>query len=352
MTKRNGPLVSLATPVYNGADHLAECIESVLSQTYKHWQLVIVNNCSTDSSGEIARRYAAKDRRLRVCENASFLSILENHNAALRQISPDSKYCKLVFADDLILPECLERMVAVAEDHPAAGIVTAYRLKGDTVTGAGLPHPTTHFSGREIGRHYFLSNLEVFGSATTVLYRSDIVRSRDPFYNPVNIHADTEVCIDILRESDLAFVHQILTVTRLSSRSQRARMENLRSYLGGSLRILVNHGRAYLTKAEFEACLEQLLSKYYEVLARELVYRRDREFWDYHRRSLVESGVGFEQSRLIRAIFKALCSALLNPKHTVQTVRRQYDLWRDSQPDRGAGDMPDVRVVKRVGNGI
>ena len=129
-------------------------------------------------------------------------------------------------------------------------------------------------------------------------------------------------------------------------------MENLRSYLGGFLRILAKHGPAYLTKTEFEACLEQLLSKYYEVLARELVYRRDREFWDYHRRSLLDSGVGFQQSRLIKAILKALCSALLNPKHTVQTVRRQYDVWRDSQPDRGAGEMTDVRVVKSIENGI
>jgi len=57
------PLVTVLTPLYNGEKYLAECIESVLNQTYLHWNYVIVNNCSTDGSLAIAASYAAKDRR-------------------------------------------------------------------------------------------------------------------------------------------------------------------------------------------------------------------------------------------------------------------------------------------------
>src|SRR5437016_8942627 len=113
------PLLSIVTPVYNNADHLEECIESVLAQTYVNWDYTIVDNCSSDGSAEIARRFAEKEPRIRVRENKRFLSALENHNVALRYISPGSTYCKVVFGDDWIFPECLEKMVSLAEKHPS-----------------------------------------------------------------------------------------------------------------------------------------------------------------------------------------------------------------------------------------
>src|SRR5262245_33791133 len=125
------PLVSVVTPVYNAAEYLQECIESVRAQTYQNWDYTIVDNCSTDGSAAIARRYAAMDSRIRVCRNAHFLPAIPNHNAALREISTASKYCKVVFGDDWLFPECLQRMVVVAEAHPSVGIVGAYCLEGE-----------------------------------------------------------------------------------------------------------------------------------------------------------------------------------------------------------------------------
>src|SRR4051812_41097887 len=105
------PFVSIVTPFYNTEEYLAECIESVLGQTYQNWEYVLVNNKSTDKSAEIARRYAEKDTRLSLVHNTEFLGQVENYNHALRQISPESKYCKMVQADDWIFPRCLEEMV-------------------------------------------------------------------------------------------------------------------------------------------------------------------------------------------------------------------------------------------------
>ena len=150
------PLVSIVTPVYNNEEYLAECIESVLAQTYQNWDYIIVNNCSTDKSGEIARRYAAKNPRIRVHDNQQFLRAVPNHNLALRQISPESKYCKIVFADDWIFPHCIEEMVAVAEEHSSVGIVGAYGLQEHEILleraavpqpdGAGSRHLSSHVS--------------------------------------------------------------------------------------------------------------------------------------------------------------------------------------------------------------
>src|SRR5262245_48483502 len=102
------PLVSIVTPVYNGSEYLHECIESVQAQTYRNWDYTIVDNCSTDATADIARRYAARDSRIRVHRNTTFLPVVANHNEALRQASPASHYTKVVFADDWIFPECLE----------------------------------------------------------------------------------------------------------------------------------------------------------------------------------------------------------------------------------------------------
>ena len=111
MTAPGGsPLVSVVTPVFNGEAGLDECIESVLGQTYKNFEYVIVNNRSTDRTLEIAKCYAEKDPRIRIHDNDTFVEAVENHEIALRQISPESRYCKVVQADDWIFPECLERM--------------------------------------------------------------------------------------------------------------------------------------------------------------------------------------------------------------------------------------------------
>src|SRR5215831_12904312 len=110
MSLNGEPLVSVLTPVYNGADFLAECIESVLSQRYRNFEYVIVNNCSTDRSLEIALEYEKKDSRIRVHSNDQFVGVIENHNIAFSRMSPLAKYCKVVAADDYIFPDCLMKM--------------------------------------------------------------------------------------------------------------------------------------------------------------------------------------------------------------------------------------------------
>src|SRR5262245_31857802 len=192
MTSGSRSHVSVITPVYNEEGHLAECIESVLAQTYDNWTYTIVDNCSTDRSLEIARQYAARDPRIRVVENHEFVRALANFNRALRHVQPESQYCKFVLADDWIYPECLERMVAVAEANPSVGLVGAYALEGTKVSLAGLPYDQHVLMGREACRRHLLDGLHIFGTQTSVLYRADFVRATDAFFNESNVQADTE----------------------------------------------------------------------------------------------------------------------------------------------------------------
>src|SRR5437879_13872085 len=135
------PFISVVTPVYTCDPYIAECIESVVNQTYRNFENLIVNNCSKDNTLEIAQSYAKKVHRIRVSDNAEFLGVIGNHNNAFNQMSPDSKYCKVVSGDDWLFPDCLTQMVELAEAHPSVGIVGCYSIEGKRV-----PFQCLHFS--------------------------------------------------------------------------------------------------------------------------------------------------------------------------------------------------------------
>jgi glycosyltransferase involved in cell wall biosynthesis len=322
MDSSTQPLVSIVTPMYNEEARIAECIESVLAQTYQDWEYVIVDNCSTDGSAAIANRYAEDDSRIRVVQNVELLNAIPNHNASLRRISPESKYCKVVFADDLILPECVARMVAVAEAHPSIGVVGAYGIEGQQVVWTGLPYPETFFSGREICRRLFLDGLYVFGTATSLLYRADLVRRRDPFFDPSNIHSDMETCVILLKDSDFGFVHQVLTFTRVREGSRITQSRRVNTLEASKLNQLVTHGPFFLSSEELDRCLSESVSDYYWNLAGSFVRGRDKSFWQFHKHALEAAGVGFSRGRLARNVAARLGAATLNLEDSFRQVRR------------------------------
>jgi glycosyltransferase involved in cell wall biosynthesis len=305
------PHVSIVTPVFNEETYLAECIESVLSQTYPCWDLTIVDNCSTDRSFAIAQSYAARDSRIRVLRNDTFLQSLQNCNAAVRQISPHARYCKVVLADDWIYPECLERMVALAEANPSIGIVGAYALEGERVTLTGLSYKETLLSGREVCRRHLLEGLWIFGSQTSVLYRSDLVRKRDSFYDESNIHGDTDVCFVLLKESDFGFVHQVLTFTRVRPGSVNTKSRALQTSWGSDLHLLTTHGPDCLTPSELQIALDRHVFEYYKFLGKSLLRgRRDERFWSFHKAHLAASGIGFRRYRVAFGMIAAVAETL------------------------------------------
>jgi glycosyltransferase involved in cell wall biosynthesis len=318
----NPPLVSVVTPVYNGEKTLCECIESVLAQTHPNWNYVIVDNCSTDRTYEIAAGYAARHERIRVHRNQKFVRAVANYNNALRQISPDSTYCKVVAADDWLFPECLERMAALAEAHPTVGIVGAFQLAGTGIAAQGLPQAVTR--GVDVCRMQLLGGPYVFGTPTGVLFRSDIVRSRDPFFNESNLHADDEACVEALEHNDYGFVHQILTFRRIHDDSLTSLSQRLNTYTPGLLHLLVRHGSKYLTPEELHARIQEVLHEYYHALGADLLKGRDEEFWRFHRGKLQELGYPFSRLRVAAAAGAIVADLLLNPKASIERALKRF----------------------------
>lgn len=295
------PRVGLVTPVYNGAAYLAEAIESVLAQSYADWTYVILDNQSEDDSYAIAAAYAARDARIRVRRVTAHLPMVANWNEAMRQLPADAVYCKVLHADDMLEPGCLAEMVALAEAHPTVVVVGAYRREGDRLSLTGLAPQETVVGGREIGRRFLLGGLKVFGSPTSTMFRAELVRRRDPFYNEANLHADTEVMLDLLREGDFGFVHAPLTLSRVHTRRNTSFAQRVNSFMPGNLIALQRYGRFYLDEGEYRPLLEQKLCQYDRFLAQALVSRREASFWAYHRRESEKLGRPLTRARLARA---------------------------------------------------
>ena len=329
MTQSNKPLVSVLTPVYNGATDLAECIESVLAQTYSNWEYLIVNNHSTDATLKIAEGYARSDERIRVHSNDSLLDIIANHNRAFRLASASSKYCKIVSADDWLFPECLERMVDLAEAHPSVGVVGSYQLSGGgkdwqnwCVKWDQVPYPSTVVPGREVGRIYMLGGPYVFGSPTSLLYRADLIRTQERFYPNSTAEADTSACCRCLQETDYGFVHQVLSYERVHDARMTTRSQGLNAYLSSNMSDLLEYGGAFLSDEEREQRFHQLMAQYYEFLAISALKFREREFWLYHKERLGSLGHPLSSVTLARAVFMAVAGLLLNPKRTLELLGR------------------------------
>ena len=115
----NTPLVSVLMTVYNREKYLAEAIESVLAQRFRDFELIIVDDGSTDRSLEIARRYASEPQ-VRVYLNEKNLSDYPNRNRAAALAR--GRYLKYLDSDDLMYNHCLEVMTQQMERFPEAGI--------------------------------------------------------------------------------------------------------------------------------------------------------------------------------------------------------------------------------------
>ena len=136
-------MVTIAIPFYNAEQFLSLAIDSVIAQTYPNWQLLLVDDGSTDNSLKIAREYAQKDNRISVFSDG------ENKNLGFRlnQIPSlvNTKYLARMDADDIMHPERIERQIEILQKHTDIDVLgtNAYTIdKNNNVIG--LRKKTAH----------------------------------------------------------------------------------------------------------------------------------------------------------------------------------------------------------------
>ena len=129
--------ISLIMSVYNGEDYLAEAIESVLNQTFRDFELIVINDCSTDGTKEILDKFASLDDRVKVHENEVNLRLPSSLNKAISLAQ--GKYIARMDADDICLPERLEKQYKFMEENPDIALSSCrfMTLKNGVISSGG-----------------------------------------------------------------------------------------------------------------------------------------------------------------------------------------------------------------------
>jgi glycosyltransferase involved in cell wall biosynthesis len=111
--------VSVLMTAYNRDNFIADAIESVLASAFVDFELIIVDDCSQDQTFAVAKKYAAKDKRVRAYQNETNLGDYHNRNKAASYAN--GEYLKFLDSDDRMYPHCLQVMVAAMDQYPEAG---------------------------------------------------------------------------------------------------------------------------------------------------------------------------------------------------------------------------------------
>jgi glycosyltransferase involved in cell wall biosynthesis len=123
-----GVPVSVVMPLHNSGRYLAEAIESVLNQTHQNFEMIIVDDGSTDHSYGIAATYADKDARVKLLRSERNQGIVPTRNRLFEECSPDTAYVAVLDSDDVCMPDRLELQAAFLEAHPDHALVGGHTI--------------------------------------------------------------------------------------------------------------------------------------------------------------------------------------------------------------------------------
>jgi len=211
--------ISIALPVYNGANYLADALDSVLAQEFSNFELVVSDNCSTDETPQILERYAQRDERVHVYRSERFLLQAENVNRVV-QLSK-GPWVKLLCHDDLLHPSCLSVLHrAIETSGPTLGLIGNDE---EWLFANGYRHRSANSRAAQL--HLFLAPTFVLPaihgtgpiglpSLTTAMVRKEAWEASGGF-DPRYIHFDTFLWLQVIVRWDYLFVPELLTVNRI-----------------------------------------------------------------------------------------------------------------------------------------
>jgi glycosyltransferase involved in cell wall biosynthesis len=164
------PLVSIITPTYNHASYIADCIVSAQSQSYSNWEMLVIDDGSTDNTFAIAQTFAAKDSRIKVFtqKNVGIFRLAESYNFALAQ--SNGKYIAVLEGDDVWLPEKLTLQIQGLEANDE--LVLSYGQAYSSTSDLSENYSLSDLSGFQ---SEVLTNNPIGKSTEVLLFRNFLV---------------------------------------------------------------------------------------------------------------------------------------------------------------------------------
>ena len=224
------PLVSMCIPAYNNEEYISDTIESILNQTYKNIELIIVDDCSKDGTLELIRSYEAKDERVKVYANEKNLGMAGNWNKALSLTK--GEYVKLICADDRLVPTCVEREVEMFERYPSAVLVESdSRLISLDGKGKGFYKRYGRkplVDGRKVLRAGFF-NKDYFGAPQANLIKRSAYEKSGGIDSSFTYIVDYEFLAKIAVQGDIAIIHEPMNEFRVRHESNTGQVMHIGS---------------------------------------------------------------------------------------------------------------------------
>ena len=187
--ENNEPLVSVIMPVYNAEEFLDKSVSSVINQTYKNLEILLIDDCSTDNSYNILKEYANKDNRIKVFHNEQNKHVSATRNVGIKNAT--GKYLYFIDSDDFIDNDYIEHLVKTAEKENADIVVNTniYQCKNGKKK---LNILTKIFNKKQKNAKYDTIAIKVFPSVCSGLYKKNIQEKYNIFFpNDVKFIEDT-----------------------------------------------------------------------------------------------------------------------------------------------------------------
>lgn len=212
-TQGSSPLVSVIMPAYNAAPFIEEAISSVMSQTVEDWELIVIDDGSSDSTREIVAKFVEADERIHLLINKNNMGVAKTRNRGLDTCS--GVYVALLDSDDYWKPHMLERMIACARETDADIIYCSYELVDE--------------NGLQVCNDFIVPSATTFKESivrsvitcSTVLLTSKLAKNNR---FPTNMyHEDIALWFQILKEGGTARgVPEVLAAYRQRANSRSA----------------------------------------------------------------------------------------------------------------------------------
>ena len=183
----NGPLVSVVIPNYNGERYVAKTLDSVLQQTYQHFEIIVVDDCSTDRSPEIIEGYSEKDSRIHMIRLPENKGVANARNTGILQ--SEGQYIALLDNDDLWTSDKLERQVRLSQE--ADIVYCSYDFIDENDQQIKRPFIVT----RQISFNSMLASSMI--SCSTAFIKADILKGH--LFDTRYYHEDYVLWMQLLR---------------------------------------------------------------------------------------------------------------------------------------------------------
>lgn len=191
--------ISIGIPFYNAESYLEDAICSVLAQTHQYWELILINDGSTDKSLEIAELYAKIDKRIRVLSDGKNKKLPKRLNQIIDEAKFD--YIARMDADDLMSNDRLEKQISILESNKEIDLVT---------TGCLTIGKYNELTGVKLGENYRMNAEMILEGVTNLLHASLLARkswySRNKYDESRLLAEDFDLWLQAAKRNDLKYL--------------------------------------------------------------------------------------------------------------------------------------------------